>query len=106
MERRPLRLRSMDASMHADCALDRDAAEAVDDDAVAAVLSALRDGPQPHGLPLVTAARAILGDEVGGRAFRAMEVARRRGLLRILSWREASVRGLPATGWSWCEDVR
>ena len=71
-----------------------------------ALMHVLADGPQPFGLPTVSAALALTGDEVGGPLHEALEEARRRGLVRILTWREVIDRGLPSTGWPWCEDVR
>ena len=58
------------------------------------------------GLPTVSAALAITGGDVGGPLHFALEDLRLAGVVRILNWREVSERGLPNTGWPWCEDVR
>ena len=71
-----------------------------------ALMQVLAAGPQPFGLPTVSAALAITGDAVGGPLHEALEEARRCGLVRVLTWHEVIERGLPSTGWPWCEDVR
>ena len=73
---------------------------------VKALVALLSAGPQPFGLPTVSAALAITGGDVGGPLHFALEDLRLAGVVRILNWREVSERGLPNTGWPWCEDVR
>ena len=60
-----------------------------------ALVALLSAGPQPFGLPTVSAALAITGGDVGGPLHFALEDLRLAGVVRILSWR-VWARGLRA----------
>ena len=78
--------------------------EGLDD--MAAILAALRDGPQGYGLPVVAAAQRYTRHAVGGPLWTALAAAVAAGFVRVIPFDEVSARGLPFHGWPLCEDIR